>query len=525
MSVKVGRSLDEVDAKVKQLSQSIKEGTKKTKELDRVLKLDPRNVKVAAQQIQNLRGQVQNANTTLQDLRKRQEEANQAFKRNEITEQEFNRITESVQRAERQVALLNARLVATQRAQVEQLAGQFDRVTRSLNNAQRVARTFSRLALGLVGVIGAAVTSFTRHAAALNETAQAYDLCIERLQVKKGVYETVTGSAENYTNSLASLQKRMNQITFGTGRAYENILRHLGVASRDATGATRSLSEVYDEIIMALRDMEDTQLRNQLAYELFGEEAIHIIEILQLTVEEYEELMRTQEEANLISQEQAAAALEIQEQWEQVRHEFMMTGAELATALLPLIKTLAALIQDFILPLLTRIANWFSGMTPFQQKFVVFLILLVIFLPKIIGMFKLIVLLIKKLAVAKKVAAVGAKALSIGMAPLIPIIIAIVAVVTILAFLFAFLTGRSRELRSSLNSQKSSMDGLANSYEGMGNGLDGQIAQVSDNHNRQSHDVNVTIDARGDSPISEDNAQMVADILAERINKELGGKI
>jgi len=40
-----------------------------------------------------------------------------------------------------------------------------------------------------------------------------------------------------------------------------------------------------------------------------------------------------------------------------------------------------------------------------------------------------------------------------------------------------------------------------------------------------SLNINVSIEASGDTPISQENAQQVADILAERINKELGGKI
>jgi len=230
-------------------------------------------------------------------------------------------------------------------------------------------------------------------------------------------------------------------------------------------------------------------------------------------------------ESNLISEEQAEAARLIQEKWEEVRLEFMMVGAELAVALLPLIKLLGQLLTDFILPLLTKIANWFANMSPVQQKFMLFLIFLVIFLPKIIMFFKAIVLVTKGIALALKKAAVGAKMLSVGAAPLIPILLAVVAVVTILALLFAFLTGRSRELRSSLDQQRGSMDSLGAAYEDVGNGVAGQIEQVSSNHNRTSNDVSVTIDARGDTPISEENAQQVADLLADRINRELGGKI
>ena len=39
------------------------------------------------------------------------------------------------------------------------------------------------------------------------------------------------------------------------------------------------------------------------------------------------------------------------------------------------------------------------------------------------------------------------------------------------------------------------------------------------------NNVNVDINAYGDTSVSQENAELVADLLAERINKELGGKI
>ena len=525
MATRVGRSLDEIDGKVKQLNKSIKDSTKETRSLDRSLRLDPRNVALAKQRMQQLGGQIQMATQKVALLKQQQEAANRELQQGNITAAEFEKIQRSVKDAERELQQFNRQLHLAKQAQVQNLARRFDQVNRSMQQAQRTAQTFSRLMLGLVGIMGAAVANFTRTAGALNDMAREFDIGIERLQVKRGVFEQVTGSADNYNRALDRLRGRLNRITLGTGVAYANILRHIGVATTDAQGRTRSLSEVYDDTIKALREMEDMNLRNRLAYELFGEKAIYIIEILNLTQEEYEELMRAQEQSNLISEEQAQAAEELREKWESVRHEFMMTGAQLAVALLPLIKILAELIKDHILPLLTRLADWFAGMSPVQQKFVIFLIFLVILLPKIIGFFKGIVMVTKLIAIAMKKAAVGAKMLSIGAAPLIPILLAIVAVVVILALLFAFLTGRSRELRSSLDQQRGSMNQLGAAYEGVGNGLDHQINQVSDNHNRTSNDVNVTIDARGDTAISQENAQQVADLLADRINRELGGKI
>jgi len=532
MAANVGRSLDEIDSKVKQLSQSIKDSTKKTKELDRTLKLDPRNTQVAAQQMRALSTQIGQATQKVALLRQRKIEANRELQQGKITAVEFKKIEDSVESAERELQRFNAQLQNVKRQQVQVLAGRFDRVARSMQQAQRVARTFSRLMMGLVGIMAAAITAFTRNAVALADMAREYEMCIMRLQVKKGVFEQVTGSAENYTRALDTLRNRLNRITLGTGIAYERILTHIGVASRDAEGRTRSLGEVYDEVIIALREMDDIMLRNRLAYELFGEEAIHIIEILELTIEEYELLMEAQLEANIISEEQAQAALEIQAAWDEVRQEFMAVGAELAVSLLPLIKTLAELLSNYILPFLARIAEWFSNMTPFQQAFVIFLIFLVMVLPKLIMMIKALVLGtkalavgIKKIAIAKKKAAVGAGMLSAASMPLQPILLAVAAVILILATLFMILTGQSRRLSGTLDQQRNSLNRLGGAYEDMGGGLETQMRSVCENHNNRNQNINVSIEASGDTPISQENAQQVADILAERINRELGGKI
>ena len=69
------------------------------------------------------------------------------------------------------------------------------------------------------------------------------------------------------------------------------------------------------------------------------------------------------------------------------------------------------------------------------------------------------------------------------------------------------------------------MEDLQAQYSDIGTDFDVNTTQVSENHNKNSIDVNVDINAHGDSSISQENAEIVADLLAERINKELGGKI
>jgi len=55
--------------------------------------------------------------------------------------------------------------------------------------------------------------------------------------------------------------------------------------------------------------------------------------------------------------------------------------------------------------------------------------------------------------------------------------------------------------------------------------MDGTVAVTSANSNTQTVNYDVNINAHGDTPISKEASEMVADDLADRINMSLGGKI
>lgn len=525
----IGRSLDEIDGKVKKLNEILKQSTDQSRELSKAMKLEPKSTELAAQRMKNLSTQIGLATQKVSLLKQKQLEANQAFNNGDITAKEFNKVQLSVMKAENQLRGYNKELKDATQApavgRVNNLAKGFDGVTSSLNKSQKALKTFSKLALALVTTMAGAITAFAKTTIELNDMAKAYDVNIEKLQLQRALYKEITGDSDNYNKSLDALKKTLNQIVLGQGNGYANILKYIGVSTTDAEGRTKSLNEVYEEVLVALGEMEDITLRNQLAYELFGEEAINILEIMSLTTEQIEELNQKTMENGIISAENASTAQAIQEQWDGVKQQFMAVSAELAEKLLPLIKTLADFVTQFILPIITAIANWFASMNPTQQKFVFFLLMLVILLPKIISFVTVIIGIIKAITVASYGAAGGVGAVSAAATPLIPIMLAVVAVVLVLALLFAFLTGRSKELSKSLDGQQKQMDGIASSYEEMGDDFEVTSNQVSSNSNTTSHDINVTIDSRGDSPIAEENAELVADLLAERINKELGGKI
>lgn len=525
----IGRSFDELDQKVTKLNKSLSESNSLARELDKAIKLDPKNTEAVANKMKSLQTQVGLATQKVALLKQKQQEASKAFQSGDMTAKEFNKIEVAVLKAENELQKYNNEIKRTANApvieNVNKLSKGFDKVESSLKKSQKTLRTFSVLALSLVTAITASITAFTKSTLAIEEQAKALDVNVEKLQLQRNVYKEITGDAENYDSALQSVKGIMNSITLGQGSAYLNILKKLGVSTTDLEGNTKSLSEMYDEIVIALSEMENTTLRNSLAYELFGENAINILEVMQTSAETIEELNEQQQNLGITTEEQVQTAQQIQEAWNNIKLEFSQVGAQLAESLLPLIQQLSQFMIETVIPILTQIINWFTGLSPEQQKFIAFMLLLIILLPKVIAIITAIIGIVKAITVASYGAAGGIGAVSAASTPLIPIALAVVAVILVLATLFAFLTGRSKELSNSLSNQASQMEELENSYSDIGSEIDINTSQTSQNANTSNTEIHVQIDAYGETEMAQENAELVADLLAERINKELGGKI
>jgi hypothetical protein len=305
----IGRSLDEIDGKVKKLNETLRESTTQTRELDKAIKLDPKATEVATQRMANLKNEIGLVAQKVALLKQKQLEANKAMANGDMSAKEFNKIQVAVLKAENELRGYNKQLQdATQGpmiGKVNNLAGGFDNVTASLKRGQAAMKMFSRLALGLVAAMAGAITKFTKAAGELNAMAKAYDLNIEKLQLQRNIYKEITGDAYNYNKSLDALKKTLTAITLGQGAGYANILKYIGVSTTNVDGKTKSLNQVYEETLAALAGMEDITLRNQLAYELFGEETLNILEVMSLTNEQLEELNQKQIEQGIITTENA----------------------------------------------------------------------------------------------------------------------------------------------------------------------------------------------------------------------------
>lgn len=525
MAVEIARSLEEIDQKVKELNKTLKASGEETKELDKSLKLDPKNTEAVTKKMGALQTAVGTATQKVALLKQKQDEAARSFQKGDISAAEYKKIELAVIKAENEVKALNNEIAKTSKMKLDQTAAGFDKLSGNLKKAEGIAKSFSKVALGLVAALAAAATAFAVTGAELDKTSKQFKISAEELQIQRNLFQKATGSADNYDAAMTALNKAMTSIAKGGGKAYAEVLDTLGVSTTDGAGKQKSLAEVYYEVINALREVTDENEQAMMANILFGNTGMYVAEVAALNNAEMSEYTANLLENGLISSEAAGKAREVSDAMDGVKKQLQVASAELMIALMPLILTLIDIAQKTIIPILNTVARWFAAMSPQQLQFIFWLLMLIILLPKIIAIINAIIAVTKIFAVASKTAAVGVGSVSAAATPLLPMIWAVSAAILILVILFASLAGKSSDVTKELDKQSASMGSLQEQYGGMAADMGGTVEMTSSNSTTNTVNYDVNINAYGDTPISQEAADMVAESLADKINAELGGKI
>ena len=525
MAVEIARSLEEIDGKVKILNKTLKQSGEETRESDKSLRLDPKNTEAVAKKMSALQSAVGTAAQKVALLRQKQDEANKAFQRGDISAAEFRKIEVAVIKAENELKALNNEMGKTQKMRVDQTAAGFDKLSSNLKKAEGVAKSFSKVALGLVAALGAAAMAFAVTGSELDTVSKKFKISAEELQLQRNLYQKATGSADNFDSAMTGLNKAMTSIAKGGGKAYAEVLDCLSVSTTDGAGKQKSLAEVYGEVMAALRGIADENEQAMLANILFGSSGAYVAEVAALSNTEIREYNQNLIENGLISSDAAAKAKEVSNAMADVKQQLQAASAELMVALMPVILELINIAQVTIIPILNTIAKWFASMSPQQLQFVFFLLMLVIILPKVISIITAIVGVIKAITVASYASAGGLGAVSTAGAPLWAIILAISAALVVLVLLFAMLAGKSKDVTGELNKQQQAFGSMQKQYDSMSADMGGTVSMTSPNNSTNTVNYDVNINAHGDTPISQEAAEMIAGDLAAKINASLGGKI
>ena len=222
-------------------------------------------------------------------------------------------------------------------------------------------RDLATTGLGLAGVgitVGAAMYATGSRAADyadyLDDLARTTGFSTDALQELRyvtgqmgGDFDRVAAGVEKMTRNLGALK---------AGSDMDKALKELGVDIRDVNGAMLPTQEILPRMIEALGRVEDPMKRNALASTIFGRDYKGMMELVGLSVNDWDRMTTAAHKAGMvISKEDVAAAASFKASQAELNQTMEVFINQLGVSLMPLLKELPGALRE-IQPVIEGIA-------------------------------------------------------------------------------------------------------------------------------------------------------------------------
>ena len=160
-----------------------------------------------------------------------------------------------------------------------------DKAFRKVNQSiDKTSKSMAFMKKTIVGAFGVAIlTNFSRNALQtaddLAKVSSSIGVNVEFLQRFQFAAEQSGVSAEGFDKSLRFFSKTMGEATMGLGLGLDAI-QQLGVSLKDAQGETKSIDDLFIEMMEALEGVKNSTERAGLATKLFGRAGIPMVNMI-----------------------------------------------------------------------------------------------------------------------------------------------------------------------------------------------------------------------------------------------------
>lgn len=288
----------EIDGNVTPLQKALQEADKSLKDtqsdlrdVNKLLKLDPTNVTLLQQKNELLTKAIEETNSRLKTLRDALGQMDEGTEEYSKLQREVIATEQSLGKLEQQQGEVNVALsggdVPEATGEMENLAEATDDATKESEEGAKGWSGFKQVIADLAtSAIQAAVKGLKDLGKAIAGTvteSAAYADEIMTLSTQTGIatdklqeYQYMAGLVDvdvsTITGSLRKLTTQMDSAASGSGAAAE-AFASLGVSVTDSEGNLRSNQDVFDDVIDALGQIENTTQRDALAMDIFGKSA------------------------------------------------------------------------------------------------------------------------------------------------------------------------------------------------------------------------------------------------------------
>lgn len=247
---------------------------------------------------------------------------------------------------------------------IEQLNEKFDKLGDSIEKAGQKVSVFSAAAAGLIAGAAAIGKSAAATGAEIDDMTQQFDVSAETIQrwnylaLQAGVDSTA------FTRALIRARAAMADLSTGTSNAATQALDALGISARQFG----SDEEMFDGILKALSEVEDSTLQTAYANEIFGDRiATQLLPYINAGADDLAKWNEEFEAMPSLTGDEASALAELDDTFNRLNTTMQYATAQLGEALAPIIERVVEFIEESVVPAIEELANWFENLSPGMQ--------------------------------------------------------------------------------------------------------------------------------------------------------------
>ena len=267
-------------------------------------------------------------------------------------------------RVETQSAKAAEGLERIKNIKVEQLNAKIEKLGDSIEKAGQKVSVFSAAAAAAIAGAAAIGKSAAATGAEIDDMTQQFDVSAETIQrwnylaLQAGVDSTA------FTKALIRARAAMADLAAGTSNTATQALEALGISARQFG----SDEEMFDGIIKALSEVEDSALQTAYANELFGDRiATQLLPYINAGAADLAKWNAEFDAMPSLTGEEAAALAELDDTFNRLSVTMQYATAQLGEAFAPIIERVVAFIEESVVPALEELAAWFENLSPGMQ--------------------------------------------------------------------------------------------------------------------------------------------------------------
>lgn len=361
VTVKIGADTKEFLNGLKGVDQEIKSTQKSATTLEKSLEYKY-DTAVAQQAMSQLQKSIELSEQKAQSLREKMRELEASGR---VDTADYSTLTLELAKAETSAGKAAEELERLKNIKVEQLNEKIDKVGSSIEKAGQKLSVLSAGAAGLIAGAAAITKSAATTGAEIDDMTQRFDISAETIQRWNYLALQSGVDTEYLAKALVKARATMADLSAGTSNTATQTLEKLGISAKQFG----SDEEMFNGILQALAKVEDSTLQTAYANEIFGDRiATQLLPYINAGAEDLAKWNAEFDAMPSLTGEEAAALAELDDTFNRLNLTMQYAGAQLGEAFAPLMERIVVFIEENVVPVIEKLAEWFENLSPGMQN-------------------------------------------------------------------------------------------------------------------------------------------------------------